>query len=166
MDTKRATLVQDGRVEIRIEASDLPGRTCGPGDNFPGYDNVHVGVQRRNRRDELLDLYPGDAPSALWTLDCTAVPTSTGVDIKGPYIQGRSDSRFIYLSWGAVDGDGNFTLFRRAKLMLDGVGPDVLAAARRSGRLVARLGLTDPKGHPLCAHVRPPIVEWSAAPRA
>src|SRR6266511_3762823 len=76
-------------MQLRIEASDLPGRTCGLGDNFPGYSNVHVGVQRRDRRNELLELHPGDAPSAVWTLDCSAVSTSTGVDLKGPYIQGR-----------------------------------------------------------------------------
>jgi Family of unknown function (DUF5990) len=42
--------------------------------------------------------------------------------------------------------------------------------ARPAGRaisarcvLVGRLGLTDPKGNPLCAAVRPPIIEWSAA---
>jgi hypothetical protein len=31
-----------------------------------------------------------------------------------------------------------------------------------SGVLVGRLGLTDPKGGPLCASVRPPVVQWSA----
>ena len=41
-------------------------------------------------------------------------------------------------------------------------GTQVLEAAQRSGTLVARLGLTDAKGHPLCASVRPPRVEWSA----
>jgi hypothetical protein len=30
------------------------------------------------------------------------------------------------------------------------------------GPLVGRLGLTDRKGHPLCAAVRPPLIEWSA----
>jgi Family of unknown function (DUF5990) len=63
-----------------------------------------------------------------------------------------------------VDASGAFTLFRRAKLMLDAIGPDVLDAAVQSGRLIARLGLTDAKGHPLCAHVRPPLIDWSAAP--
>ena len=53
-------------------------------------------------------------------------------------------------------------MFRRAKLMLDAVPPDVLRAAERSGSLVARLGLTDAKGGPLCAAVRPPVVTWSA----
>jgi hypothetical protein len=151
----------DGRVQIRIQASDLPGRTCGPGDDFPGYSNIHVGVQRRDRRDDLLDLHPGDAPAAVWTLECSTAVTAHGVDLKGPYIQGRPGERFIYLSWGTVDDTGTFTLFRRAKLMFDAIGADVIDAAARSGQLLARLRLTDANGHPLCAAVRPPLIEWT-----
>ncbi|HEY9370309.1 DUF5990 family protein [Streptomyces sp.] len=149
-------------MQMRIEAVDLPGRTCAAAPGFPGYRNIHVAVQRRERPDELLDLHPGDAPSATWTLDCTATPTATGFDLKGRYIQGRPDGRFVYLSWGTVDEGGGFTMFRRAKLMLGAVEPGVVDAAVRSGLLVARLGLTDAKGQPLCAQVRPPVVEWSA----
>ncbi len=155
-------VVQDGCMRIRIEGTDLPGRSCGAADNFPGYQNIHVAVQRRNRPGELLDLQPGDADAAVWTLDCTTATASTGTDIKGPYIQGRPGERFIYLTWGTVDGDGTFTMFRRAKLMLADVEPDILKAAERSGQLKARIGLTDAKGHPLCARVRPPAVQWSA----
>jgi hypothetical protein len=150
-------------MQIRIEGTNLPGRACGASGDFPGYDNIHVGVQRRIRRDELLGLTAADAPSVVWTLDCEPVPTPNGLDIKGPYIQGRPHERFIYLSWGTVDDDGAFTMFRRAKLWLDAVNPGVMDAARRSGTLSARLGLTDAKGHPLCAAVRPPLVEWSAS---
>jgi Family of unknown function (DUF5990) len=60
-----------------------------------------------------------------------------------------------------VDG-GEFTMFRRAKLMLDGVPSDVLRDAVERGTLVGRLRLTDEKGHPRCAAVRPPLIEWSA----
>lgn len=88
--------------------------------------------------------------------------TPTGVDFKGPYIQGRPHERFIYLSWGTVDSDETFNMFRRAKLWLNAIDAAVIDAARTSGRLVARLGLTDAKGHPLCASVRPPGVRWSA----
>ncbi|MGH9040831.1 MAG: DUF5990 family protein, partial [Acidimicrobiia bacterium] len=53
--------------------------------------------------------------------------------------------------------------FRRAKLMLAAVDPDVVAAARRPGAcLVGRLGLTDGCGGPRCAAVRPPGIDWSA----
>lgn len=153
-------------MQIRIEAVDLPGRTCGAAPDFPGYDNIHVAVQRRDRRDELLDPHPGDAASATWTLDCTATATDAGVDINGPYIQGRPGGRFVYLSWGTVDEAGTFTMFRRAKLMLDAIAPDTATAAISSGRLLARLRLTDGRGQPLCAQVRPPRIEWSAASAA
>jgi hypothetical protein len=147
-------------MQIRIEASDLPGR------NFPGASNIYVAVQRRARREELLDPYPGDATSATWTLECTAVPAQAGADISGPYVQGPPGGRFIYLSWGTVDDAGAFTLFRRAKLWLDAIDPAIIDTAMKSGCLTARLGLTDAKGLPLCAAVRPPLIQWSATSAA
>jgi ankyrin repeat protein len=152
------------RIQVTIFGSGLPGRDIGPGDNFGGARNVHVGVQRRDRRNELLRLTPGDAPSAYWTFEATAAPAAGGIDIKGPYIQGRPGARFIYLSWGTVDHDGAFTMFRRAKLCLDAVEPATLDAALRYGSLIASLKLADANGHPLCAAVRPPLIRWSAAP--
>jgi hypothetical protein len=150
-------------VQIRIEAFDLPGSSCGPSPDRPGgYHRIHVGVQRRNRRDELLDQVPGDAPAATWTMECTAARSGAGADLKGPYIQGPPGGRFIYLSWVTVDDAGAATLFRRAKLWLDAVPPAVLGSALAGGLLLGRLGLTDPKGHPLCASVRPPVIEWLA----
>ncbi len=141
-------------MEIRIEASDLPGR--GPG------GDVHVAVQRCDQPGELFGLTPGDAPSATWVLECRAAVTPDGVDLTGPYVQGRPGGRFVYLSWGRVDGAGGFTMFRRAKLMFDALDADVAGAALDAGRLVGRLGLTDGRGGPLCAAVRPPRIAWSA----
>lgn len=151
-------------MQVRIEGAALPGISCGCNPEPPGtYENVHVGVQRRNRPAELLGLVPGDAGAATWALDCDAVQTPAGVDLKGPYIEGPAHRRFIYLSWGAVDATDSFAMFRRAKLWLDAVAPAVLDRAIGQGVLVGRLGLTDPKGHPLCGSVRPPVIEWSAA---
>ncbi|WP_405868610.1 DUF5990 family protein [Streptomyces sp. NBC_00005] len=147
-------------LRIRIEGVDLPGRSCGPDDGIPSYTNIHVAVQRRDRPGELLDPQPGDASSASWTLECAV----TGADVKGPYVQGRSGGRFVYLSWGTVDGSGAFDMFRRAKLMLDAVPADVLDTAVREGLLVGRLGLTDGHRHPLCARVVPPRITWTAGP--
>lgn len=155
----------DGGVRIRIEGFNLPGKVCDASDDFPGYRNIHVGVQRRNRPQELLDLVPGDASAAVWILDCTTAATSDGrIDVRGRYIQGSPCGRFIYLSWGTVDDEGGFSMFRRAKLFLDGMQPQALEQAADIGLLRGRLGLTDCKGHPLCAAVRPPLIEWSADP--
>lgn len=149
-------------MQIRIEATDLPGRTGCPGTDFSRFGNIHVGVQGRGRTDELLGPHPGDAPSATWTLDCTTSDTGDGIEVSGPYIQNRLGGRFIYLSWGTVDGSGVFTMFRRAKLMFSDIDPAVLEAGARTGHLTARLGLTDAKGQPRCARVRPPHIVWSA----
>jgi hypothetical protein len=146
-------------MRVVIEGGNLPGRYCSVGE---GYDNVHVGVQCRQ---EVVDVYPGDAKSVSWAfeVDVRDLPEG-GVDFHGPYVQGRRGDRFVYLSWGTVDGEGNFTMFRRAKLMLPAVDPAVIAAARRAGaRLVGRLGLTGGDGGPRCAAVRPPGIDWSAA---
>jgi hypothetical protein len=151
-------------VEIHIAATNLPGRTCAPAPGFPGQDNIHVGVQRKDRPAELLDLTPGDAPSAHWTLDCTPVHTDSGVELRGRYIQNRLGGRFIYLSWVSLGQDGSATMFRRAKMRFDAIPPGILAESLRTGRLTARLALTDAKGHPLCASVRPPLVAWTAEP--
>jgi hypothetical protein len=146
-------------MQIRIVGAALPGRECGPSVGFPGYTNIHVGIQRKNRPTELQGLHPGDAVTAEWTLDCEV---SNG-DVRGPYIQGPPGERFIYLSWGTVDDRGRFAMFRRAKLMLNDVPTDVLDSAAASGLLVGSLGLTDVEGHPLCARVRPPQITWTAA---
>ncbi|MGA5215236.1 DUF5990 family protein [Streptomyces cinereoruber] len=148
-------------MRIRIDAVDLPGLTCPPGGEAV-YRNVHVAVQRRNRPAELLDPQRGDATDATWILECTTVASAAGIDVKGPYVQGRPGERFVYLSWGTVDDAGTFTMFRRAKLMLGAVPEPVLSAAAGCGLLVGRIGLTDACGEPLCARVVPPRIMWSA----
>ena len=152
-------------MRIRIEGVDLPGSACGPSPDRPeGHFNIHVGVQRRGKPAELLGVVPGDSPEVNWTLDATVTPVPAGgVDLKGPYIQGPPGGRFIYLNWGTVDAPGTFTMFRRAKLRLDAVSPEVLRSAEDQGFLVARVILTDNKGNPTCASVGPSFIEWSAA---
>ncbi|WNG93485.1 DUF5990 family protein [Mycobacterium sp. ITM-2016-00318] len=157
MNAPKSLVDDNGWVQIRIVGTDLPGRDCPSGHNFPGYANVHVGMQTRRRPPELLNLQPADVAEVTWTIDCEV----NGSDVRGPYIQGRPGDRFIYLDWGSAGGNGRLEMFRRAKLMLDGVPAEVLAEAAQSGLLVGRLKLTDAKGQPLCAAVRPPVIEWS-----
>ncbi|MDL5202500.1 DUF5990 family protein [Streptomyces sp. ALI-76-A] len=155
-------------MRIRIEAFDLPGltRPATADGAAPAPGDLHVAVQRRDRPAEVLGPQRGDATSATWTLECAAVASATGVEVTGPYVQHRLGHRFVYLSWGTVDESGRFAMFRRAKLMLDAVPADVLDAAVREGLLVARFGLTDEHGGPLCARITPPHVVWTAGSAA
>jgi uncharacterized protein DUF5990 len=143
-------VTHDGTVQLRIEAVDFP----------EGRGDIRVGVQRRHKPGELLEPFAGSAATVSWVLDCAL--KSEGTDVSGPYIQGGPGGRFVYLAWEAPDGDA-WTMFRRAKLMLEDVPADVLASAGRLGLLRGRLSLRDPKdGGPICARVRPPAVVWSA----
>ena len=153
----------DRIVLIGIEGSELPGRDCGPSPDRPGgHHGVHVAVQGRKGQHDLTGLVAGDARSARWELEAEIVCSPPAVDMRGPQIQGGPGRRFIYLSWGVVDAAGSFTMFRRAKLWLDAVRDEVMTAALAADRLIGRLGLTDEKGRPVCASVRPPRIRWSA----
>jgi hypothetical protein len=144
-------------VRIRIEGNELPGRHGGAEADALRRNNVQVGVQRRA---EVVDRFPADAESATWEFDVDSREIDGLLDVGGPYVHGRPGARFLYLSWGAVDGT-EFAMFRRIKLMFGDVPTEVLRAAHNGdGVLVGRLGLTDSKGGPRAARVRPPDVMW------
>ena len=87
-----------------------------------------------------------------------------GLDFRGPAVHGKRGERFLYLTWGEVPSDGSFLMFRRAKLMLGAVDPDLVKSAERSGAvLVATIDLTDATGGPRCARVDEPALVWRAA---
>jgi Family of unknown function (DUF5990) len=121
---------------------------------------VHVGVQRKR---EVVDLVPGDAPEACWDLPIEVVPgRDGGLDFRGPWVQGKPGERFVYLSWGELGPGGGLAMFRRAKIWLGTIGDDRLQEAIVTSAVVeGRLRLTDSRGSPLCASVRPPTIEWS-----
>jgi hypothetical protein len=115
----------------------------------PVLPGVTVALQRRK---DLVQEFPANGSPLTWRLDARLVEA----DLRGPFVHGRPGARFLYLSWQR-EGSG---MFRRAKLMLDVLTPDLLARAEQGG-LAARLGLVMPDGSPVCASVRPPRIEWS-----
>jgi hypothetical protein len=135
-------------LPVRITGHDLPGR------RFGDHTDVQVGLQRGRDTEQLV---PGDAAEAVFDLVLTPLAHGDG---RGPYVHGRRPDRFVYLVW--VAGPDR-VMFRRLKLRLDTVPPDVWAAAQRPGhRLEARLGLSDRCGAPVCARVPAADVTWRA----
>jgi hypothetical protein len=122
-------------------------------------DNVHVGVQVRRDPAQLV---AADESEMLWEVDIEVVDKGGAFDFRGPAVQGKRGDRFIYLTWGHVSSDGAFEMFRRAKLMLDRVEPELIESARAAGRLDVTVDLTGDKGGPRCARVDPPAIAWSA----
>jgi len=144
-------------VLIRIEGTDLPGRRGGVAADGLRHGSVQVGVQRKA---EVVDRVPADAPSATWEFEVTSREVDGLLDVGGPWVHGRPGARFLYLSWGTVAGEV-FAMFRRAKLMFGDIPTGLLRAAHDGdGKLVGQLGLTDACGEPRCARVRPPDISW------
>lgn len=121
--------------------------------------NVHVGIQVRRDPAELV---PADSLEAHWVVAVDVVERDGQFDFRGPAVQGARGDRFIYLTWGDVDGSGHFGMFRRAKLMLNRIDQAVVRSAIESEHLSAKVDLTGNDGGPRCARVDPPAIEWSA----
>lgn len=130
---------------LEIRGHHFPGRSWHLDDG--PCDNVHVGIQVRREPAELV---PGDSETAVWRTDVEVIERDARPDFRGPAVQGVRGSRFVYLTWGNVGPDGAFTMFRRAKLMLD----DLPVA----DHVVATVDLTDECGGPRCARLRPPAL--------
>jgi len=140
-------------MQVQIVAHRLPGLTCGE------HGNVHIAIQRGK---EAVYPVPCDIDVATWTFECEAVEAGGSIDFRGPYAQGKRGDRFVYLSWGTVEGEGGFSMFGRIKLMLAAVPADALPAALEPGkRLVGVLDLVDDRGRMRYASVRPPAIQWS-----
>lgn len=141
-----------GMLNVRIIGERLPGRT------FEAHTNVHVGVQRG---DEVVQVQPAEGSSVTFTFGIVLRELEDGaLDFRSPFVHGKPGERFFYLSWGDVRADdGEFTMFRRAKLLLSAIPSGLVTA--KTGLLEAYLSLTDDKGGPVCASVRPPAISWS-----
>lgn len=145
-------------MRIRIEGHDLPGRRVGAAADELRLREVHVGVQRKA---EVVSRVPASADGAVWDLEVAGREVDGLLDVGGPFVHGRPGARFLYLSWGSVDG-ARFAMFRRAKLMFGDIPAELLREAYEGGGvLVGSLGLTDECGEPKCARVRPPDIVWT-----
>lgn len=136
------------KLAVRLVGRDLPGAECG------GHRDVHVAVQRGAEAERPVR---ADAAEVVFEFEVTVVTGPDGrPDFKGPHVQGKRGERFFYLTWGELPPGGEFAMFRRAKLWFADLPEDAVAA----GAVVGEVGLTDGKGMPLCAGVRPPVVGW------
>jgi hypothetical protein len=142
----------DPPVRVRILGVQPPGTTCGP------YSGVRVGLQVRK---DVVGIADADRDAA-WDTTITVGRDERGLRWRGPAVHGPRGERFFYLVWlGRLDGAPE-AMFRRAKLQLDGIPEAVLAEALATGALTATVPLTDGRGMPRCASVRPPSIVWTA----
>jgi hypothetical protein len=143
-------------IQVCIIGRRLPGRTCG------AYTDVTVGLVGKVGRDPT-DGVSADVHEARWETRVEVREKDGEPVFRGSAVNGPPGERFLYLTWIGRVGDAAPAMFRRAKLRLDAVPPEVLAEALRSGVLVGRLQLTAADGMPVCASVRPPSITWATS---
>jgi hypothetical protein len=169
-----------GTLSIVIEGTGLPGLSCQPEPDGTAHRNIHVALSTKARGiaegQSWLSVplkpglaaspFPGDAGETRWEVTVTVRGSADdGYDFTGPAVGGDRTDRHLGLVWGDVPGDGTLHMFRGAKLRLVDVPPGLITEAMRPGRhLVARVRLTDDRGNPVCARLRPSHLTWSAEP--
>jgi hypothetical protein len=169
-----------GTMTVVIEGSELPGLTCQPEPDGTVHRNIHVALATTAKEIAegrpwltvplkpglAAEPFPGDAQQARWEVTVTVRGSAgDGYDFTGPSVAGDRTDRHLGLVWGDAPGDGTLQMFRGAKLRLAGVPPGLITDAMRPGhRLVARVRLTDDRGNPVCARLRPSHLAWSAEP--
>ena len=148
-------------LTIQLVCTDLPGtRFIDPHAQQPGVQGpVYLGIQKGK---EVIETIPGDARKAVFQPTFRVKRLEDGTaDFFGPFAQGKRGERFVYLSWGVCAREGEFRMFRRAKIQLSHLTWKTVQAHITAARpIVARLTLTDCKGCPLCATVKEPHIRW------
>lgn len=148
---------------VEIIGKNPPGRRCSTAGDGSYNENVHVGIGIGQRP---VGLVAGDVKRPTWLIDVNVHTIDGGSDFRGPFVHGGRGDRFLYLNWGTVAPDGAFELFRRAKLSLSAVDPDLVDLASTEGLpLSCTVNLTDENGQPRCARVHPPDIEWRIGSR-
>jgi len=108
-------------------------------------------------RDELVK--PTSASKARISFDFTVEvaedPSTDGIRLRGPAVQGRPGEKFVYLCIGAYAGQADAPAGWRAKIGLEGITKKLVAAARAKPSAVLEVQFmgTGPKGGPACATV-------------
>ena len=145
-------------VPCRIRVIGLPSNT------FEVYSHIKLGIQRG--KDEVLGPAKLDHHEAVFSFEVRVKPgsRSRSINFLGPYIQGPSHDRFVYLSWSGVTA-GKRKMFRRIKVSLNSItGVQVQRAVDGGFRLEVRISGIGRDGGPACASV--PLLGrgWRVAP--
>lgn len=146
---------------VEIRGTNPPGRRCNPSTEHGPYDDVNVGL---GRYTDPVGLVPGDTEDAVWRIVVRVARRQGELDYRGPQVDGKRGNRHIYINWLNREIGGELRLFRRGKIMLDGLDPDLIDRAESTdAALTCSVSLTNDKGHPTTRAFRPHELDWRLA---
>jgi len=141
---------ENNEITIEVVCRNLPG-TCF--EDAPGGEPVHLGIQKGN---EVIEAVPSDRKQATFrpTFRIGRQPDGSP-NFLGKFAKGTPQERFFYLSWGVVDKQGYFEMFRRAKIHLNHLTwEQVQSAISNNKPLKVVIDMTGQKGDPICGSIR------------
>ena len=142
--------VEELEIAIEIECTELPGA---------GYPSLHLGIQRDQ---SIIEMASADSKRIMFKPTLRARPNADGsVNFLGPFAHGPKAERFIYLNWTTMNGNVLTGMVGRIKLHLNHIRwTAVQKAAAANKPIRVRLALTNAKGRPVMASVRPDVAKW------
>ena len=143
---------------VEIRGANPPGRRCNPAPDHGPYEDVNVGLGRYTYP---VGLVPGDTEDAVWRIEVRVAKRDGGLDYRGSQVDGKRGNRHIYINWLNRELGGELRLFRRGKIVLDGLDPDLVDRAESTGAaLTCTVNLTNDRGHPTTVFFRPHELDW------
>jgi len=145
----------NGELIIEVICHHLPGTRFedSQSPDCQTREPVYLGIQKGN---EVIEAVPGDRKQVIFrpTFRIAKQPDGSP-NFLGPFAKGTPQERFFYLTWGVMDKNGHFAMFRRAKIHLNHLTWDQVSAALSENRpLKVSIDMTGKKGDPICASIR------------
>jgi hypothetical protein len=161
MKKRMKTNREDNEITIEVVCRNLPGL------HFEGAqsaesttkEKVFLGIQRG---EEVIEAVRADQKEVIFrpTFRVGKQPDGSP-NFLGPFAKGAPQERFFYLSWGVMDKEGRFKMFRRAKIHLNHLTWEQIGSALSSDRsLKVSIDMTGKKGDPICASIRKDRANW------
>jgi uncharacterized protein DUF5990 len=140
-------------VGIEIVCTSLPG------EEWNGHSPLHLGIQRDR---EVIETASAGSERVVFRPVLRARSNIDGsANFLGPFVHGPRTERFVYLVWVVMRGKLPVRMVGRVKLHLSHIKwASVKRAASREQSIRVTLALTDGKGKPVMASVRPDVAKW------
>jgi hypothetical protein len=144
---------EEHEITIEVICTALPGSQWGE------RSGVHLGIQK----DEQMVEPASAALKRIVFRPALRVRRNAdgSANVLGPFAHGPRAERFIYLIWAVMKGGTCAERFGRVKVHLNHIGwTSVEKAVARKKPLKVTLALTNAKGGPVFASVRPGAAKW------
>jgi len=139
-------------IELQLVCTHFPSLP------FEGRESIFLGIQHKK---EIIEETPATVQEKTFHVQVKVSEGKTGgPNFTGPYVFGKTGDKFLYLVWFIKTNSRNEG-FRRAKIKLQDLSWKQIQKAKKGQYPIrARITLTDAKGGPICASVKPPYFQW------